>query len=666
MNPNLVSPEIDYLSKDYSSFRRLLLNQLALRIPSWQERNPSDIGMTVVELLAYAADQLSYYQDAVATEAYLETARRPASIRKHARLLDYILHNGCNARVWVHFEVSGDRSEHVVHLPAGLQLVTRFRETSGPLMIERASATYSQALESGTVFETLHEAQLRSSCNKIHFAKQVGGQRSLRAGATSALLHVPHDCSLELHPGDVLILMEVRNPNTGIKSQADPKKRHAVRLTQVRPYRDGSADNSLGLEVRWSAADALPFELATSVLDEVTGHHPASVALGNVVLADHGRTRPDRGRSLATDFLPPVVPEQRYRPYLPYHDLTYSVPYRHEARLHQSASQTLLQNPNDALAVVDLWQCLRNARYRWQVRQDLLNSNDQSRDFVVETLANQRASLRFGLSGTGMTPSSADRFEFSCRTGKGTSGNVGAEAIAHWVEDDLGRVHPTKIRNVINPLPARGGVDPESLERVRALAPRAFRRQIRCVTAEDYANWVSQHSAVAEARAELEWTGHGRMAVIYVRRMGDLCIDSHFCQELMELLEPVRQIGHEVLIRSPRYVRARVDIHVRVAAQYHQAEVREKIKVALGRGILSDTSQGTKAFFDSQQTGFGQPIYRSQLIAHLMSLPGVEQVTLKHFGRLGGPPNSERIEVGPHEVVRPLEDDMTLYVEGGK
>ena len=44
---------------------------------------------------------MSYFQDAVATEAYLGTARRRASVRRHARMLDYPMHEGVNARVWV-------------------------------------------------------------------------------------------------------------------------------------------------------------------------------------------------------------------------------------------------------------------------------------------------------------------------------------------------------------------------------------------------------------------------------------------------------------------------------------------------------------------------------------------------------------------------------------
>ena len=58
--------------------------------------------MVLAELIAYVGDQLSYQQDAVATEAYLDTARSRISLRRHALLVDYHVHDGCNARAWMH------------------------------------------------------------------------------------------------------------------------------------------------------------------------------------------------------------------------------------------------------------------------------------------------------------------------------------------------------------------------------------------------------------------------------------------------------------------------------------------------------------------------------------------------------------------------------------
>ena len=103
------APIIDYLAKDYASFKQLMLDRLSQTFPQWTERSEADIGITIVELLAYAADQLSYFQDTVSNEAYLGTARQRPSLRRHARLLDYTPSEGTNARTFVHIEIGAGR-----------------------------------------------------------------------------------------------------------------------------------------------------------------------------------------------------------------------------------------------------------------------------------------------------------------------------------------------------------------------------------------------------------------------------------------------------------------------------------------------------------------------------------------------------------------------------
>ena len=106
--PQRTQPDINYLAKDYESFRQLILDRLAVIMPAWNETHVPDLGITLVELLAYAGDYLSYYQDAVATEAYLGTARERISVRRHARLVDYLMHDGCNARAWLTIQTNQD------------------------------------------------------------------------------------------------------------------------------------------------------------------------------------------------------------------------------------------------------------------------------------------------------------------------------------------------------------------------------------------------------------------------------------------------------------------------------------------------------------------------------------------------------------------------------
>ncbi|HEX3346851.1 MAG TPA: hypothetical protein VHS58_01970, partial [Acetobacteraceae bacterium] len=82
-------PPIDYLAKDYRSFRQALSDFSALRYPEWQERSEADFGMVMLGALSAVGDELSYTQDRVAAEATLETATQRRSLVSLARLVDY-------------------------------------------------------------------------------------------------------------------------------------------------------------------------------------------------------------------------------------------------------------------------------------------------------------------------------------------------------------------------------------------------------------------------------------------------------------------------------------------------------------------------------------------------------------------------------------------------
>jgi predicted phage baseplate assembly protein len=306
------APVIDYLAKDYAGFRRLMLDRLAQTLPDWTERRPMDLGVTVVEVLAYAADHLSYFQDAVATEAYLQTARRRLSVRRHARLVDYAMHDGCNARTWVAVTVF-DAVE-----PDGLVFFTD-PTAYAPAVARRpvsSAADLEQPVESDrVVFEPVAAAfrptakpehrRLFPSRNEIRFYTWGDGECCLPKGATGATLEFQpewrEDIGERPRPGDLLLLEEVIGPDTGLPADADPKHRHVVRLTRVAAVEDptppsGPAPVSV-LEVAWDTADALPFSLCISKgrfggpADPLS---PVSVARGNVLLVDQGLSVSDR------------------------------------------------------------------------------------------------------------------------------------------------------------------------------------------------------------------------------------------------------------------------------------------------------------------------------------------------------------------------------------
>lgn len=178
--------EIDYMAKDYASFRQNMFDRLAQISPKWKEQSPADIGITLVELLAYVGDNLSYYQDAVANEAYLGTARKRISVKRHSRLLDYSLKEGHNARTLVCFDV--DNSGDNAILAKGTKLLTRVGETTSDQTTIPVSKFDAESTKNEIIFETMYEIVLRKSLNHIIFHTWSDSQSCIPQGSTHATL----------------------------------------------------------------------------------------------------------------------------------------------------------------------------------------------------------------------------------------------------------------------------------------------------------------------------------------------------------------------------------------------------------------------------------------------------------------------------------------------
>ncbi|MGB3747712.1 MAG: putative baseplate assembly protein [Rhodanobacter sp.] len=313
VSPASPAPEINYLAKDYASFRQLFLDRLALDMPAWTERHVPDLGIALVEALAYTADQLSYYQDAVATEAYLGTARKRISVRRHARLVDYRMHEGCNARAFVTLASSNDLGLDLANL---LLLVPPPGPAQPPPGIIDADQLAAARAAGALIYEPMPlDGMTRFDVVAAHSAIRLhrwGDELCcLPRGSTRATLvdtpppvpeappvvllattdaAVAPTRALKLAVGDLLIFEEVLGPRTGNLADADPAHRHAVRLTDVRTSVD-PLDGALLLEVAWDPCDALPFDLCLSVrtpAPDCAWLHDVSLARGNVLLVDHG------------------------------------------------------------------------------------------------------------------------------------------------------------------------------------------------------------------------------------------------------------------------------------------------------------------------------------------------------------------------------------------
>ncbi len=743
----LQEPLIDYMAKDFTSFRRLMLDRLSMIMPDWKERHPADLGMVLVDLMAYAADHLSYYQDAVATEAYLGMARKRISVRRHARLLDYIMNDGCNARVWVQVRVS----ENNIFLEKGTPLLTQVSGYENCINKE----SYETALaQQPLVFETMHDIHLFKAHNTIQFYTWGDEQCCLPKGATKAWLYDNWGDRLLLRPGDVLVFEERVNLNTNQETDANLSHRHVVRLTRVHPeasddgnmrtpgkmvidplnYQylfswDGIPENdkvrlieflkqnfsidwvktakieeidndktikvfteknylSLKLndektevkieiddgrtdkfvvkiensklniynyqayvEIEWDAHDALPFPLCISTVINGELVNDAGVARGNIVLADHRKKI--EGEELNEDFklkFGPLTQQGWVRD----KENNKLVLFDPEA----PASHVFSYEPRDALPCVEL---IENSE-KWYVRRDLLSSSSFAHDFVVETDDEGYANLRFNKS-----PSSSLKATYWI--GNGSAGNVGAGKIAHVVTNKSG------IDGVSNPLPARGGIDPEPVEQVRLYAPQAFRTQMRAVSEADYENEVQSDPDVQKAVATLRWTGSWYTMFINVDRKGGRSVDDEFKNKLHSMLEPLRMAGYDLEIKGSQSVPLDIAMTIRVAPGYSRSDVKKALLETFSSGDLPD---GRRGFFHPDNFTFGQPVYLSKVVSTAMQVKGVQWVDMedKYFRRWGQPSHGEfdegKISIGRLEIAR-LDNDpnrpengrIEFYMEGG-
>ena len=693
-----VRPDIDYLAKDYPGFRRLMLDRMNLRVPGWTERSAADVGITLVELLAYLADNLSYRQDAIANEAYLGTARRRISVRRHARLVDYRLHDGCNARTWVHLPVS----RNGVVLARGTPLLTRSTASSdAPTVLEPGSKPLADALGAGaTVFETAHDKTLHRDLNQLAF--YTWGERGccLPRGATAATLLGAQPL---LAVGDVLVFKEAFSPTLFDAADADRAKRCALRLTSVKVGVDPSgglfgtpaSNTSLDItEIEWDAADALPFPLCLSVIERPG--LAISIALGNIVLADHGRTvehealgtvpEPRLLRApvssgahdcVRADDVPVPV---RFRPAFAQRPLSQGFDLAALLALPQNtpadddawatASALLQRDPHDALPLVNTLTGRRLARLdAWHVQRDLLASDAAADDFLVETEDDGRATLRFGDDTHGRRPEPGTVFTATYRIGNGVAGNIGADAIAHIVSNAAGDFEaPT------NPLPAAGGTDPEPIEAVRRDAPEAFRTQERAVTAADYAAAAERRAEVQRAAASLRWTGSWHTVFVTADRLGGAAVDARFEARLRRHLERFRMAGYDLEVDAPRFVALDIELHLCVLHDYLRSDVLRAVRAVLGSGVLADGRLGA---FHPDNFSFGAPVYLSRIIAAAQAVEGVESVAATRFARRAAPGTvalaEGLIRIGRLEIARldnnpnfPERGRLTLTAGGGK
>ncbi len=665
LSPPLPAPPIDYLAKDYDSFKHTMIAALMQRVPGWEPTSEADLDQVLLELFSAAADGLSDYQDRVMNEAYVGTARRRVSLTRHARLMDYHVHQGNQASTWLALELAPAKDGI---LPAGLTAWT-------------ATDTVTDRSQ---VFVSRDPARLHALLNRMGLYTWSDTQPALAAGSTSADLELADPSMLAattvqnlIRSGAVgrLLIQEWIDPSTGNPGGRDPRKRQLLRLRSGTEGAEALQDpltNAWFVRVRWDDEDALQRNYCFTVdcpqgkVDDVSQFH------GNLVFAFHGRRR-------TVHFLDPSEPlaapdQYHYEPSGTDDDRGYPrwgticrlpdvLLKTSEARDARAELQPLAYRdtppggevPPRSTLEIDV-ELPSGATDSWDERDSLVHSDDSPEGgdhFVVETDEERRSLVRFGNGTNGMLLPDGAIVHCTHQVGQPLDGNVGADSIVHLDESlDLLLAGAT----VWNPFDVVDGRDPEPAARVIRRVPEAHRaRQLRAVTLADYVRRAEELPGVSRAAARYAWTGSWRTVRITIDPVGTNVLDDTLRRQVADYLEAVRLIGEDLEIRPPRFVPLRIDVALCIDDAFWPEDVRPFIEQELSSGYTAD---GRRGFFHPDEWTFGQELHASQIIGRLQAIDGVEHVISVRMKRWDDVTAGTESIVGlrPNEILQVLGD----------
>jgi hypothetical protein len=701
--PSGNAPPIDYLAKDFLSFRQALLDFSLLRYSSWQERSEADFGMMFLESLSAIADDLSYTQDRVASEGSLLTATQRRSVLRHARLVDYEPTPAIGATAQLQFEVTSSTNviPHAIAAIAPAPDGTPITFETGLGLRDPSHAPPANALWN------------RGATVPISAYWFDDGERCLQAGATSMYV-LGHGYGFQA--GQMLLI------ETLADDAADPPIRQIVRLLQAGdaagPWMSELCDPLFPLpianggppfltcpisppatvapaavtRITWEAADTL---LVSRDLAQTT-------VIGNIANATQGRTVTSEPFVIgqppgdAITPIPTAIERTGPRPLestglcgSPAVIRMYTLAHAPLTWLRQSAIDPSLP-PVPEILLTQAPTTLGSASVTWSWSRSLLSAAQFDNGFTIDPVSYRTVArnsdgtiqsdydgdggdtLRFGDGVFGANPQTGMRFTATYRFGAGSAGNVAAGAICQL---DPAVLAGGEFQAVMNPLGAFGGADPQTLQSIQRLAPQAFSAPPprRAVIAADYVAAADAMPWVKRAGTVFRWTGSWLTTFTTPEPVATEQIPIDDRISLVSLLNRYRMAGTESYVPDPDYVSIDLVIDLCALPSAFVADVKQTVTAA-----LSPTGPGAAtAYFAVSRFAFGQSLERSTLEAAIQAVPGVAGVTCIRyrlrdrspvFGDMG-----DIVAVGANQIIRcdndpsrPNNGALTIVVGGGR
>ena len=648
-------PPIEYLAKDFLSFRQALLDCSALRYPEWQERAEADFGMMFLEALSAMADDLSYTQDRVAAEATLPTATQRRSIVRQARLVDYEPRTATSAIVQLQFNVSPG----AVPMQPGRQ-VTGVTPDGQTVIFETGT---------GLADPNTYPVAPQWNSPILPYVWD-NSQICLEEGATEMWL-AGHGFGLQV--GLPLLI------DTTALVPADPPAREIVHILTVADQTDSLLGNAVTY-ITWDASEALQYN----------HDQGRTVVAGNIVPATQGARFSE---SFAIPATPPAInplnatlavvrtgsnstPTSFAPMYL------YTLANTPLAWLAPDATTS----PTPEIKLTGQAPLTTPVPWPWSV--NLLETEPYEAGFTLDRASyiplgtnsdgsiayeydsDSGDTIRFGDINFGTVPDPGTLFQITYRVGNGAAGNLAAGAITGF--------NPAKAPNVLsvtNPFAATGGADQEPNLTVQRLAPQAFAaNRFNAVLASDYAAAAQTLPWVERAGTVFRWTGSWLTVFTTADPEGSEQITSAEQLQLIQLLNRRRLAGYESYCPAPQYVSVDLEVYVCALPTVFNADVQAAVQNALSAAKNPD---GATGFFYVDNFTFGEPLERSALEAAIQNAYGVAGLHCILYRQRGVIVNyvtlPDEVTIQPSQILRvdndpsrPERGSLLVYVDGGK
>lgn len=662
--PPFEEPGIDYLAKDYGSFRQTMMTAMSHRVPGWEPTSEADLDMVLAELFSVAADELSDYQDRVMNEAYLVSARKRVSIARHSRLMDYHIHQGSQASTWLVLEIEHDTGQKLFQLAQGL------KAWAGESTIDEATHKKKEA-ESSQVFLSRHDGTrtVHQYLNNIGLYTWSETITALKAGSVRADLKLygklylgdsapPIEVTTQAAADEIrdlirsrrirhLLIQEHANPQTGKAPGRNPAKRQLLTLLPegAESIKD-PITNEWCVRVRWEKKDALRFDYCFSVDCPADNSGTAIGTVNNVSLFHGNLVEVFHGRGATTIFKDVGQPLDVSDPTKPLEFHYQRTRWGAICHLPEVALAYTQTKPGGEVPPVSTLHVeVTPPGDPWDEVPSLIYSDDSAENgdhFVVETDENRRSVLRFGNGTNGRELPDGALVTCTYQYGVPLDGNVGADTILSFEEDSVRVVpsFPFVLRSCWNPFDVTNGRDQEPVAEIIRRVPEAYRyRQVRAVTLADYVARAEEIEGVSRAAASYAWTGSWRTVRITIDPIGTNELSYELRKSVADYLNAVRLIGEDIEIRPPKFVPLEINVVLCARLDVWPEDLKFVLEQEFSAGWTPD---GRKGFFHPDEWTFGQPLYASQIIGRAMRVQGVEHVVGQ---KTGTPPAEKTISV---------------------